>query len=234
MGHILVKDIYNIVANNCGFPFYTSAGDTPETTAFLLNRISEGLLNTVDRLYLSNNIRERTQRIITTPQVDRYSINGIIKNAQIKVNGKYEKLPFIEGVDQHTVQDKSLEACAKPDGYVIEGGYLKLIKAPDKEYEILLTISTNDFVLADDNTSRVSVRSVNDIIVGDELFADLVIAKSTQFIMLRLNNPLAGIYEQIFERRMATFLENDSGTMEAQRLNKKNFGHFNPGRGLLG
>ena len=61
---MLVKDIYDKVALLTGFPVYTNATDTPETTRFIVEMISQALQNVIGDLYTSNNVLERNDTII--------------------------------------------------------------------------------------------------------------------------------------------------------------------------
>ena len=56
---MLVKDIYDKVALMTGFPVYTNETDTPETTRFLVEMISQSLQNVIADLYTTNNVLER-------------------------------------------------------------------------------------------------------------------------------------------------------------------------------
>ena len=80
---MLVKDIYDKVALLTGFPVYTNATDTPETTRFIVEMISQALQNVIGDLYTSNNVLERNDTIITIPQKELYGIEGTIKKLQL-------------------------------------------------------------------------------------------------------------------------------------------------------
>ena len=53
---VLVKDLYNRLAINTGFPLYTNETDVPDINRFLLEQLSEALLNIIDNCYICNNI----------------------------------------------------------------------------------------------------------------------------------------------------------------------------------
>ena len=84
---MLVKDMYDRLALITAFPIYTNETDTPEINRFLLEMLSEALQNTIDNLYISNNVLERNDTITTTPNRALYGIEGIIKNRD-KIRGK--------------------------------------------------------------------------------------------------------------------------------------------------
>ena len=127
---MLVNDMYDKLALITGFPVYTNATDCPDINRFLLEMLSEGLQSTVDDLYISNNVLERNDTIITNPNNNRYGIDGIVKSLQlIDDKGRVHRLPYNELAEKDCVK----ECKGLPRSYVIKKGYLKLIPAPDKE-----------------------------------------------------------------------------------------------------
>lgn len=242
---ILVKDMYDKLATITAFPVYTNETDTPDITRYLLQALSEGLLSTIDDLYLSNNVLERTDTIVTIPNKDKYGIKGIVKNAQLvnlNNNTVVKQLPYNDRFNKseevpHPVEDQEtgkLKNTGEPRSYVIDGGYLRLLPMPDKEYTVRLTMSTTDLVMANNDEARNSIESVDDYILGNKYFADLVVLKAAALIFARCQNANGQIYSTLYQDRRKTFVEQDSGTMQAQRQWIKPAGHYNPKKGLLG
>lgn len=241
-----VEDLYNKLATITGFPLYTNATDTPDTNRLLFRILSDGLQNVIDCLYIDNNILQRTDKIITTPNQDLYGVAGLIKNCQlIDSDGKIYQLPYNDKFNPHveinhdvktTTAESStpvLKNTGRPLSYCIEGGYLRLLPMPDKEYTIRLTLSTTELVWANDDESKTMVDDIEDIILADKRFCDLVVLKAAVILFLRANNNNANIYNELFNGRLATYIEHDNGTMEAQRGFIRRAGHYDPRRGLL-
>lgn len=228
---MLVKDMYDRLALITAFPIYTNETDTPEINRFLLEMLSEALQNTIDNLYISNNVLERNDTIVTTPNRELYGIDGIIKNIQlVKDNGHTIQIRYDDCVNPNNVSD---EKAGEPRRYVIKNGYLKLLPTPDKAYTIKVCVSTTDLVMADDDTSRTYIQSINDSILANERFCNLVITKAAELIFARLQNPNVQIFSRLYTDNLKTFLEHDLKTMEAQRGFIRRAGHYNPERGLL-
>lgn len=242
---ILVKDLYDELAIATGFPMYTSDSDTPDITRFLLQILSEGLQNTVDDLYLSNNILERNDTIKTIPNRDEYGIDGIIKNLQLidNENNRVYQLPYNDYFNKHkevlhktknkidNLEEK--EHTGRPTSYVIRGGYLRLLPMPDKEYTLKVTLSTTDMVYSNQDIYSNTFKSVDDSILGNKAFASLVLLKAISLLFARCQNANYQIYDKLYQDRRKTFIEQDSATMQAQRGWRRRAGHYNPRRGLL-
>lgn len=242
----LVKDIYDKVAVITGFPLYSNETDTPDINRFILQTISEALHAMIDRLYISNNVLERKDTLVTTPDEEQYAITGIIKNAQlIDERGQVRPLPYLNKFpqdkitskfekDEETGEVKEVKRTGKPDGYIIEGGYMRLIPCPDKAYTVKLTLSTTDLVAADNDVQRETIESVNDRLLVDDRFCNLVILMAATLIFTRCQNNNAQLYASLLEERVKTFIERDFGSTQANRLYDRKQGHYNPKRGLLG
>lgn len=228
---MLVRDLYDRLALITAFPIYTNETDTPEINRFLLEMLSEALQNTIDNLYISNNVLERNDTITTTPDRALYGIEGIIKNIQlVKDNGQAIQIRYDDCVNPNDVTD---EKVGEPRRYVIKNGYLKLLPTPDKAYTIKVCVSTTDLVMADDDTSRPYIRSINDSIMANDRFCNLVVVKAAELIFARLQNPNVQIFSRLYENNLKTFLEHDLKSLEAQRGFIRRAGHYNPERGLL-
>lgn len=229
---MLVKDMYDRLALITAFPIYTNETDTPEINRFLLEMLSEALQNTIDNLYISNNVLERNDTIVTTPNRELYGIDGIIKNIQlVKDNGHTIQIRYDDCINPNNVSDE--KQAGEPRRYVIKNGYLKLLPTPDKAYTIKVCVSTTDLVMADDDTSRTYIQSINDSIIANERFCNLVVTKAAELIFARLQNPNVQIFSRLYTDNLKTFLEHDLKTMEAQRGFIRRAGHYNPERGLL-
>lgn len=228
---MLVRDLYDRLALITAFPIYTNETDTPEINRFLLEMLSEALQNTIDNLYISNNVLERNDTITTTPDRALYGIEGIIKNIQlVRDNGQAIQIRYDDCVNPNDVTD---EKVGEPRRYVIKNGYLKLLPTPDKAYTIKVCVSTTDLVMSDDDTSRTYIRSINDSIMANDRFCNLVVVKAAELIFARLQNPNVQIFSRLYEDNLKTFLEHDLKSLEAQRGFIRRAGHYNPERGLL-
>lgn len=240
-----VEDLYNKLATITGFPRYTNSTDTPDTTRLLLQVLSDGLHGVVDSIYINNNILQRTDTITTTADQDTYGISGIIKNLQlIDELGRVIRLPYNDYVnpnmepEYHIEEDengeeKKVYKTGRPESYVIAGGYLKLLPMPDKAYTIKATLSTTDLVWADNNEARDCIEDIEDIILADKKFCNLIILRAAALLFMRAANNNSQIYVNMFNERLATYVEHDIGTTEAQRGFIRRAGHYNPRRGLL-
>lgn len=230
---IPVKDIYNRVAVACGFPTYTNDTDTPDTTRFILEMISEGVQSTIDILNSHNACLDMKEEIMTIPNVDSYSVTGIVKQVELLNNGRVTKLPynnsanFMRTNDEHTPK-------GMPTSYVMDAGYIRLYPIPDKNYKIMLRISTDDLVLSDNDTSRSYVEHINDSIIATQELGVLITLRTITLVLLRCQSPNARIYSELQKARFNTFLERDFASNEAKRLFNGHTGHYNPDRGLLG
>lgn len=229
----LVKDMYDELAVITGFPIYTNETDTPDTTRLLLSTLSLALHNIIDNLYIQNNVLERTDTIVTTPHQSEYGIEGIIKNIQIKdKHGVYRNLPYIDNINFHSKELDKKEGM--PSGYVIRKGYLKLLPVPDDSYEVVVTVSTTDLVLSDNDTSRTSIEDINDVIIGSDNFCRLVTLRAASILFMKANNINAKIYGELCNAQLRTYIEHDYGTTEARRGFADRAGNYNPDQGLLG
>ena len=229
-----VLDIYNDVCDHTGFPRYTNETDTPETTRFILNMITLGLHNVIDGVYLSNNILERTDTIHTTKGKQEYGIDGIIKNIQIKNDkGQYVQVPYDNHVNEFMITDNEESKQDIPSRYVINKGYIKFYPCPDKDYEVKVTLSTSDLVLANNDSGRRSVQSVDDTIMADEDFCQLVFLRTAAIIFAKCNNTNAALYNQLVQERMKTYLEHDLGSLQTKRNFISDSGNYSSRRGLI-
>lgn len=245
---MLVKDIYNIVAEGTGFPIYQGDTETPQIEAFILANISEALNNTIDNLYISNNILQRTDTIVTTPQQNLYGIEGIIKEVQyLKKDGKVKRIPYYNMFDKDKEEEREVlkdaetgeivasryKYVGEPRGYVIQDGYIRLIPVPDKEYTLKVTLSTTDLVMANDDVSKQGVDSVDDTILASEAFCRIIALKAMALVCARCRNANADYWEGLYRKRLANFIEHDYGSQEQIRAFKRSAGHYDSRRGLL-
>lgn len=233
---MLVKTMYDKLAIITGFPVYTNDTDTPEITRFLLEILSQALQNTIDNLYISNNVLERNDTITTKEGVSEYGIEGIIKNIQIVDGNNVTPVRYNDIINPNEIVDSELDEKKrdKPRSYVIKNGYLKLLPTPDKAYKVKVCVSTTDLVAADDDSSRTTIEDINDSVLAGDRFCNLVITKAALLLFARLQNNNAQIYSQLYEQNLKTFLEHDLKTVEAQRGYTRGAGHYNPETGLLG
>lgn len=233
---MLVQDLYDKLATITGFPLYVNETDTPDITRFLLDNLSQALLSVIDNLYLSNNVLERTSTIVTNPNQDLYGIEGVIKNLQlVDGNKKVKQIPYNDRFNnQEILPTEDGKNMGEPSSYVIKGGYLRLLPIPDKNYTLRMTVSTTDLIMSNDDSLRNTIESIDDTILANNDFCNLVVIKAAVLIFTRCQNNNALLYNSLYEDRLKTFVEHDSGTMEAQRGWIKRAGNYDPRRGLLG
>lgn len=232
---MLALNLYNKLALVTGFPEYTNSTDTPDTTRFLLNCLSEGLHSVINNIYMQNNVLERTDTIVTTPGEDKYGIEGIIKNIQVIEPGRVTRLTYMDNVtpNYNIAEDKIERNKRKPEHYVIDKGYLRLYPIPDKEYELKVTVSTSDLVWANDDSSRSTIENINDTVMADDKFCNLIVMRAAVIIFARANNALTRVYQELYTDELRDYLEHDLKTFESNRFFDRRAGHFNPERGLL-
>lgn len=228
-----ILDIYNTVALKTGFPVYTNETDTPDITRFLLDIISDAVISTVHNVYLRNNILERTDGIVTIPEKSEYGVEGIIKAVNVlHPGGRWQRIPYNNEIDYYSERHNQ----QKPDfpqTYVIKSGYLKFYPAPDKAYKVKITLSTTDIILADNDTSKNYVDSVNDSIVCDADFARAVTLRATALVFARANNANAAYYTELSDNCIRHYIEKDYKTLEAERFFRRRAGHYSPYEGFL-
>lgn len=229
---MLVKDLYNKLALITGFPIYTNSTDAPDINRFLLEMLSEGLQSTIDQLYISNNVLERNDTLITIPNKNTYGIEGIIKNIQC-IDPDTRKVTQIVYNDFVNKDNEIVCKADTPRDYVIKNGELKLHPIPDKEYTLKVCVSTTNLVMADDDIAKIGITHINDSVVASMRFCDLVILKAAAITFARCQNPNTELYANLYADRLRTFLEHDLGSLEAQRGYGHNAGHYNTRRGLI-
>jgi len=229
---MLVLDMYDKLALITGFPIYTNDTDCPDINRFLLEMLSEGLQSTIDQLYISNNVLERNDTLITIPEKNEYGIEGIIKNLQC-IDPDTKKVTQVVYNDLVNKDNELLCKSDTPRSYVIKNGYLKLLPTPDKAYTLRVCVSTTNLVMADDDIAKIGITHINDSVVASMRFCDLVILKAAALTFARCQNPNTELYGRLYEDRLRTFLEHDIGSMEAQRGYGREAGHYDNMRGLI-
>ncbi|MBQ2350085.1 MAG: hypothetical protein II393_02295 [Cytophagales bacterium] len=233
---MLIETMYNKLAINTGFPLYIDETSTPESTQFLLEMLNQALLNTIDNIYISNNVLERTDRIVTTPGKDHYAIEGMVKNIQYSRDASSQlrgvRIPFLYNVDV-TNQIPRMDTKGYPKGYCIDKGDIRLFPIPDKVYPIEVTVSTTDLVWANDDSSRNSIEDIKDSLMASKDFCELVVLRACAFTMARCQNPLSEFYNNLYEQRRKMFIERDSRSFEKPHLYNPIKGHYNPRKGLI-
>lgn len=229
---MLVKDMYDKLALNTGFPIYTNDTDAPDINRFLLAMLNEGLYQAISNIYLCNNVLERKDALVTIKGKAEYGINGIIKHITMydKNGKKLKDLPYLYNKNPYDESDKQ----ETPRGYVIRGGYLKLIDTPDDEYTLKMIISTTDLVFADDNTARSTIEHINDTVCASDEFCNIVICAASALVFARCQNANTTIYTQLADTKTKLFIEQDNASMEGIRGYNRNGGHYDNETGLLG
>lgn len=232
---MLVETMYNKLAINAGFPLYIDETSTPECTRFLLEMLNQALLNIIDNIYISQNILERRETIVTSAGQDHYAVEGMVKSIQFlegqgRLSGMY--IPFNYHIDEPGVILKK-ELFGPPKSYVIDKGEIRFFPTPDKSYTIRVTTSTKDLVWTNDDSSRNSIEDVKDSLLASKEFCEIVVLKATSYALLRCNNQIADFYNKLATDRLKNFLERDSHSLEQPHLYRPQKGHYNPRRGLL-
>lgn len=233
---MLVETLYNEVAINCGFPTYIDESSTPETTRFLLEMMNQALLNTIDNVYISQNVLEKRDTIVMKPGQDIYPIDGMVKRIQYlqgqdKLSGKY--IRFNYGNDDPGFIPPA-NKYGYPTTYVVDRGNIRFLPIPDKAYAVKVTTSTTNLVWANDDTSRNSIIDVKDSIMASKDFCDIIVLKACAYVLGRCNNKNAEFYNTLASQRLGTFLERDSNSLEKPSLYNPVQGHYNSRQGLLG
>jgi hypothetical protein len=235
---MLIEEMYNRLAINTGFPLYVDESTSPESTRFLLEMLNQALLNTIDNIYISNNVLERTDEIITSPGKSEYPIEGMVKSIQYsdreadkRLVGKY--VVYNEFIDEGN-QVLHKEHIGYPMSYVINKGRIRLFPTPDKPYVLKVNVSTTNLVWANDDSSRGTIESITDSLMASKEFCELVVLRACSFVMARCQNQLAEFYNKLYEQRKSSFVERDSSSFEQPHLYRPQKGHYNPRRGLLG
>jgi len=233
MAHVI--DMYNKLALITGFPEYTNETDTPDTTRFLLNCLSEGLHSLINNIYIQNNVLERTDTIVTTAGKELYGLEGIIKDILLvdSRNNKVRKIGYMDNVNPNYILEGNDKKPGEPTGYLIQKGYLRLYPVPDKAYTLKVTVSTSDLVWANDDSSRGNIESIYDTVIADNKFCDLVVLRAAVIVFTRANNALAQVYSELQRDALNDYLEHDFKSLEANRFFDRSAGHYSPRRGLL-
>lgn len=233
---MLVKNIYNKVAILTGFPQYTNDTDTPDITRTLLEYISQGLQNVIDSIYIQNNVLERFDTLAVTKGQDEVGVEGLIKKVQLVSKNKTYDLPYLEGFDKDTymTDEERAKNMAQPRGFVIRKGYLRLYPIPDTDYTLKVVVSTTDLVNANDDSYKTEIDDINDTIMADNKFCELVILRASTLLLARANNAAAQIINDLYVKRLNNYLEHDLKTTQANRFFDRSAGHFRLDRGLLG
>lgn len=226
--------MYNKLALITGFPEYTNDTDTPETNQFLLETLSEALMNIIDNIYTSQNVLERVDTIKTTPGKEHYEVEGYVKSIMLTnpKTGKTIKLPFNDRILDHDYID-NLERIGVPQWYVMDKGRVRVYPVPNDVYTLRVTVSTTDLVDANDDSSRATIEDVADSVIASNAFCELVVLRAAAFVFARVKNPLQQYYQGLYDQRLKNFLERDNGSQEARRVLRYNKGHYNPIKGLL-
>lgn len=233
---MLVKKIYNKVAILTGFPQYTNDTDTPDITRTLLEYISQGLQNVIDSIYIQNDVLERFDTLKVLKGQDDVGVEGLIKKVQLVSKGRTYDLPYLEGFDHDTflTEQEREKNSGQPKGFVIRKGYLRLFPIPDADYTLKVVVSTTDLVNANNDVYKTDVDDVNDTIMADNKFCELVALRASTLILARANNAAAQVLNDLFIKRLNNYLEHDLKTTQANRFFDRSAGHFRLDKGLLG
>ena len=234
---MLVKQIYNELATITGFPQYTNDTDMPETNLFLFQVLTESLRSLISKLYISNNVLETTDTIKTIRDKQDYAIRGIVKCVQfIKGDGRVINIPYNDYFNKDIELDKDRpENYGEPKSYVIKKGYLRLLPIPSGVFTIKVTQSTTELVWKNNDTSSSIIDNINDAVIADPRFCRLLVLNAAALVFMRCRNQNADIYANLFRESFDRFIEEDYGTMQAQRgFGGGRAGHYNSEGGLLG
>jgi hypothetical protein len=231
---MLALNMYNKLALITGFPEYTNDTDTPETTRFLLECLSQGLQNVINNIYMQNNVLERTDTITTTKDKELYGIEGIIKQIHLVRNdGSLRQLAYLDNVNPNIILEGVNKKTGEPHGYCISKGYLRIFPIPDGPHRLSVTVSTTDLVWANDDSSKRGITSVNDTVMADPRFCDLCVLRAAVLVFARAKNANAELYNNLYKDELNDYLEHDLKTLEANRFFDRSAGHYSPRRGLI-
>lgn len=229
--------MYNRLALITGFPQYTNDTDMPETNLFLYQCLSDSLRSLISKLYIANNVLERTNEIHTIKGQDMYGMEGIIKHVQlIKGDNVVHNIPYNNCFDKNTYVDRTDERNqGEPTTYVIDKGYLRLLPVPNSNYKIKVTVSTTDLVWKNDDTSSTIIDNINDTVMADTRFCNLVVLNAAVLLFARCRNQNAEIYANLFRESLDRYIEEDYGSSQAIRgFGGGRAGHYESDGGLLG
>lgn len=234
---MIVEEMYNRLATITGFPQYTNDTDTPETNRFLLETLSEALRSLISKMYVANNVLERTDEIRTIKGQGLYAVEGIIKHVQlVKDDNRIHNIPYNNYFDKNNYLDEQDERNqGEPISYVIEKGYLRLLPVPNAVYKIRVTMSTTDLIWKNNDTSSTIIDNVRDTVMADTKFCNLVILNAATLVFARCRNQNAEIYANLFKESFDRYIEEDYGSMQAIRgFGGGRAGHYESDGGLLG
>lgn len=233
---MLVEKMYNKLALLTGFPQYTNAVDTPDITRTLLEYLSQGLNSVIDNLYIQNNVLERFDTITVQSGQDEVGVEGIVKSVQIIDKNKTFDVPYMNNFNQNTYMTDAERDKHKgrPTGFTIRKGYLRLYPIPDAEYKIKLVVSTTNLVWANDDVARDTIENIEDAVMADTKFCELVILRAATLLLARANNQAAEIVNNVYRERFNNYIEHDLKTTQGNRFFDRSAGHFNINKGLLG
>ena len=233
---MLVKKLYNKLALLTGFPQYTNEVDTPDITRTLLEYLSQGLNSVIDNLYIQNNVLERFDSITVVEGQDEVGIEGIIKSVQVISNNKTFDVPYMNNFNQNTFMTEEERTKNKgcPKGFTIKKGYMRLFPIPDKTYNLKVVVSTTNLVWANDDVARDTVEDIDDSVMADNKFCELVVLRAATLLLARANNKAAEVLNNIYQERFNNYLEHDLKTTQGNRFFDRSAGHFRIDRGLLG
>lgn len=233
---MLVQKMYNKLALLTGFPQYTNAVDTPDITRTLLEYLSQGLNSVIDNLYIQNNVLERFDTITVKKGQDEVGIEGIIKSVQVIDKGKTFDVPYANNFNQDTnlTEQEREKFKGRPKAFTIRKGYMRLLPVPDAEYTLKVVVSTTNLVWANNDVARDTIESIEDAVMADNKFCELVVLRAATLLLARANNGAAEVMNNIFRERFNNYLEHDLKTTQGNRFFDRSAGHFNIDRGLLG
>lgn len=233
---MLVQKMYNKLALLTGFPQYTNAVDTPDITRTLLEYLSQGLNSVIDNLYIQNNVLERFDTVKVLKGQDEVGIEGIIKSVQLIDKNKTFNLPYMDNFNQDTflTDEERAKNSGKPKGFTIRKGYLRLFPIPEKEYTLKVVVSTTNLVWANNNVARDTIEEIEDAVMADTKFCELVVLRAATLILARANNGAAQIVNNVYKERFDNYLEHDLKTTQGNRFFDRSAGHFDIDKGLLG
>lgn len=236
--HVMTQALQNLIDN-----LYTDNNVLKRTDVITTEPNND--IYGIDGLIKNCQLIEDSGKVIQLPYNDKFNPDADVDHSILKVNttevtittDTTTDVDTDEDVDTEEETDESLierRNTGKPTSYCIRNGYLRLLPMPDKAYKIKLTLSTTDLIWADDNQAKNYIDSVEDIILADRRFCDLIVLRAAAMIFMRAQNANAQFYMDLCQQRLATYIEHDNRTMEAQRGFIRRAGHYDPRRGLLG
>lgn len=204
---ILIKDMYNFVSQECGFPQYNESIANSTTVHYILSALNQGFEKVISDLVTRTGSLIRNRQYITTSGIRKYLCDGIIQSV------------YIDGSQLRLIDsDDRVNAKGKPDCYYIESGVLHLSPIPNKEYNLLIKTSTKNIVLASNDTPKDFIDNINDMILLTSDMAKAVMYASKSLVLREFKQDTS-ITDSIYDSLLGYAIQMELKSIEAPRGN---------------